>query len=89
MTFHILASNLCIAYCAAGEYVTLHIPPLLFPRFYYTSMVDVFCYGERQTFAGRIKGRGSTPQSFCPPGGERTRDERDGGPSRVQRCKTH
>lgn len=89
MTFHILASNLCMAHSALGEYVTLHVPPLCFSRLYYTSSVDVFDYGERQTFAGRIKGRGSAPQSFCPPGGGGTSDERDGGPGRVQRCKTH
>lgn len=46
MTFHILASNLCMAHCALGEYVTLDVPPLLFPRLYYTSTVEVFDYGE-------------------------------------------
>lgn len=71
MTFHILASNLCMAHCALGEYVTLCVPPLHFPHLYYTTTVDVFDYGERQTFACRIKGWGRVPQSFCPPGGER------------------
>lgn len=71
MTFHILASNLCMAHFALGEYVTLNISPLRFPRLYYTSTVDVFDYGERQAFVRRIKGRGSAPQSLCPPGGER------------------
>lgn len=90
MTFHILASNLCMAYCASGEYVTLYIPPFFFPGLYYTSVVDVFYFGERQTFACRMKGRGSTPQSFRPPGGERNEGwEGRGGLSRVQRCKTH
>ncbi|KAI9525544.1 hypothetical protein NQZ68_006093 [Dissostichus eleginoides] len=58
-----------MAHFALGEYVTLNIPPLRFPRLYYTSTVDVFDYGERQAFARRIKGRGSAPQSLCPPGG--------------------
>lgn len=90
MTFHFLASNLCMAHCASGEYVTLHFPPVRFPRLYYTSTVDVFDYGEGQTFSCRIKGRGRAPQSFSPPGEARgTRDERDGGPCREQRCKMH
>lgn len=71
MTFHILASNLRMAHCALGEYVTHCVPPLHFPHLYYTTTVDVFDYGERQTFACRIKGWGRAPQSFCPPGGER------------------
>lgn len=47
MTFHILASNLCMARYALGEYVTLRIPPLRFPHLNHNSAVNVFDYGKR------------------------------------------
>lgn len=88
MTFHILASNLCMAGCALGD--MWHFASLPFAFLVLTTLLQLMFLTARrgrQTSSGRIKGwvgplRRSALQEV---GG--MRDEKDGGPSRVLRCE--
>lgn len=70
-TFHIPTSNLCALVLLEGKCATLEVPPSALLVFTTPRRWMFFYCGERQSVAGRIKGRGSAPQSSCPPGGTR------------------
>lgn len=96
MTLHILASNLHTPHCASGEYVTLHVPPLPSALLLLTIPLQWMSLtverGREREADLRLqdKRQGKGPSIILPSrrwGG--TRDERDGGHSRVLRCEAH